>query len=201
MVLINAAGSNDKETFKEALLSALSDFYNKEDDTNLSKLYDAMAAVLVTHDKEISALLNDNFLSVNVVDEIIDRSSGKDRLAQEGAFAIDRVGFTSSTFVRTERHRIGASNTEVVLRYIPLDPFSVRIISAADSTTPASVVLDFDEVTNTLTVAGVSNPGDYIFEYTETGNLADEREELTIPTELFEIGFNEGGFGNFGFGV
>lgn len=201
MVLINAAGSNDQETFKQALLSALSDFYNKEDDTNLSKLYDALASVLVTHDKEISALLNDNFLSVDVTDEMISRSSDKDRLTQEGAFQIDRIGFTPSTFVRTERHRIEESNTEVVLRYIPADPFSVRITSATDSGTPSSAVLDFDEITNTLTVAGVSNPGDYVFQYTDTGDLTDEREELLVPTELFEIGFNEGGFGNLGFGV
>ena len=202
MVLISAAGSNDQEAFKEALFSTLSDFYNKEEGTNLDKLYDSLAKILTEHDRDISALLHDNFLSVEIVDELIDRGLAKDRLLKEGVFQIDRIGFTPTTFVRVENHNIDETATDAILEYIPVDPSSVLITSAADRRgTPISIVTAFDAVTNTVTVTGVVNPGNHIFEYTDTGNLDSTREELTIPAEVFALGFSEGGFGNFGFGV
>lgn len=201
MALINAAGSNDRETFKEALFSALSDFYNKEEGTNLEKLYEVLAEILVEHDRDVSALLHDNFLSVQVVDEMIDRGLDKDRLLQEGAFQVDRIGFTPTTFVRSESHSIEETVTDIILEYIPADPFSVLITSAADrGGTPISTVTAFDEETNTITVTGVANPGSYIFQYTDTGDLDSVQEQLSIPAEVFALGFGEGGFGNFGFG-
>lgn len=203
MTLINAAGSNDKQRFADALSSALSDFYLRDPSNNLGKLYQALAEVLVTADKEVSALRHDNFLSVTVENEMKTRDvSFTDRLLQEGAFAVDRVGFTPSGFIRQEIHRVETSNTVIVLENVPFDFETVAILSdTSKNAIPVSFVLDFDENANSITVAGVDNPGDYIFEYVDNGNTAVAKERLAVPTELFKIGFGQGGFGNFGFGL
>lgn len=202
MVLLNATGSNDQEVFLEALLSALSDFYNKQSDTNLKKLYRALAAVLTIVDRDVSALYHDNTLSARVPDELIERGTGsKDHLSQESAFAIDRIGFTATGQITTETHIIDDEETVITLRSKPLDYTALRIYSATDAQrVSVSEVLEFDEDANTVTVAGVDNPGPYILEYIDRGTIKQETETLQIPAELFQLGFNEGGFGNFGFG-
>jgi hypothetical protein len=202
MALINASGSNNKEIFVQALLSALSDFYNKNPGTNLSKLYEALADVLALTDRDISALLNDNFLSVSVTDEIVERTTTiLDVLRREGVFKVDRVGFSPTNFARKELHRIEAKNTVITLQYVPVDFTSVQIYNANDPNKVAvSFITDFSAENNTITVAGVDKPGLYFFEYVETGNIKSESETMQVPTELFDIGFGEGGFGNFGFG-
>lgn len=202
MVLINAAGSNDKETIVEALKEALSDFYNKQSGTNIEKLYEALANVLVITDRDVSAVENDNTLSAAVIDEVITRgTTPTDRLGEEGAFEVTRVGFTPTTFVRSERHRIEEEETVIFLNAVPVNFSAVRIYNADDpSRASVSEVLEFSEVDNTITVAGVTNPGLYTFEYLDTGNTTKETETIQVPAELFQTGWNDGGFGNFGFG-
>lgn len=202
MALINAAGSNDKETILEALKSALSDFYDQQSGTNLEKLYEALAGVLTITDRDISAIRNDNTLSATVLDEVITRgTSAIDHLAQEGAFEVTRVGFTPSSFVRSENHRIEAEETVVYLNAVPVNFDQVRIFNTKDpSRASVSEIIEFDEASNTITVAGVANPGLYTFEYLDVGNTTKETETIQVPAELFETGWNEGGFGNFGFG-
>jgi len=200
MALLNAAGSNDKETFVQALLSALSDFYNKGSDTNLAKLYEALASVLTLTDRDLSALLHDNFLSAQAIDEIVQRgSTALDRLQKEGAFRVDRIGYTPSAFIRTEAHRLNANDTIVTLGSLPVDFTAVRIFNTRDpGKIPVSFILDFSEDDNTITVAGVPNPGLYDFEYIDAGNIKGVKAAIQVPTELFRLGWDEGGFGNFG---
>jgi len=204
MALIDPTGSNDLEAFVEGLLSGLSDFYDKEsDDTTLKKLYTVLAAILQDADIEISALLHDNFLSVDIIDEVVTRSiSSKDRLRKEGAFKIDRIGFTPSTFVRRETHRLEVEQTVVTLDYIPTMYTEVKMYNSDDNNkVPVSIIVDFDETNNTITVAGVGKAGNYVFEYIDTGDVTQTREQIEIPRGLFDLGFGEGGFGHFGFGV
>lgn len=202
MTLLNAAGSNNKETFVQALKSALSDFYDKESGTNLEKLYSTLASVLVAVDRDVSATRNDNVLSATIANEVITRGvASGDHLGQEGAFEITRVGFVPSTFVQKETHRIEAEDTVVFLNAVPLNFEQVRIFNAADpSRATVSEILEFNEEDNTVTVAGVSVPGLYAFEYISAGNTTKETETIQVPAELFQMGWNEGGFGNFGFG-
>jgi hypothetical protein len=201
MTILNAAGSNDKEVMTQALKEALSDFYNKGSDTNLEKIYQALACVLTMTDRDISAVRNDNVLSASVVDETVTRGiTNADHLGQEGAFEITRVGFTPSGFIRNETHRIETTNTVIFLESIPASD-RIRIFNANDSSRAmASEVLVFNENDNVITVAGVANPGLYTFEYVDVGNTTKETETIQVPAELFQIGWNEGGFGNFGFG-
>lgn len=202
MALLNAAGSNDKEVIVEALKEALSDFYDKESSSNIDKLYQALASVLVITDRDVSAVRNDNVLSAPVIDEVITRSTdATDRLGQEGAFEVVRVGFTPSTFVQTETHRIESDNTVVYLNSVPIDFEQISIFNASDANrAPASEILEFSEEDNSITVAGVANPGSYVFEYVDVGNTSKETDTIQVPAELFQIGWDEGGFGNFGFG-
>jgi len=202
MVLPNAAGSNDKLAFLQALKDTLSDFYNKESDTNIEKLYSALAGILALTDREVSALRNDNVLLAQIIDEVVTRGIGNtDHLSQEGVFGIERIGFTPTTFVRQEIHRIEKNSTTVTLDYIPVDFRSVRIFSSKDpNRVTVSQILSFDEINNTIEVSGVNQPGSYTFEYVDVGNVKTETETLTIPTQVFLIGFGEDGFGDFGFG-
>jgi len=202
MFLPNAAGSNDKQAFLQALKDTLSDFYNKEPGTNIEKLYSAMAAVLTLADREISAVRNDNVLSAEIIDEVVTRSiNNTDHLAQEGVFAIERIGYTPTAFVRRELHYIGNETTTVRLNYIPVNFRLVRIYNSKDpSRVVVSQVLNYSQLNNTIDVLGVAIPGFYTFEYVDTGNVKSETEIIIIPAEVFQIGFGEGGFGNFGFG-
>ena len=202
MNLINAAGSNDKTMFLEALKSALSDFYNKEPGTNLEKIYQVLANLLALTDRDVSALRNDNVLFATVADETVTRSEGdEDHLGQESVFQIARIGFTSTLFMRQEQHYIGDKDTIIYLQHVPLDFRYIRIYNTTGSTrTQVSQILSTDENNNSITVAGISVPGTYVFEYVDKGNVKEETEALQIPAEVFQIGFDEGGFGNYGFG-
>jgi len=201
MTIINAAGSNDREVFVQALISALSDFYTKEPGTNLEKLYSALAAALAAADRDISAVRNDNFVSATETDEIIVRGTNEDHIANEGVFQIDRVGLTPSYYVRQEQHYIDKVDTIVTLEHIPADFDSIIIYNAKDANrVQASIVRTIDAENNAITVSGVSNPGLYLFQFLDKGNVKSETETLILPAELFKIGFDEGGFGNFGFG-
>jgi hypothetical protein len=202
MVLPNAAGSNDKQAFLQALKDTLSDFYNKEPGTNLEKLYSALATILSLTDREISALRNDNVLSAVILDEVMSRGvTAFDHLSQEGVFNIERVGFTPTTFVRQELHRIEKDTTTIIMNYIPVNFRTIQIFNSKDpDRVMVSQVLNFDEATNSIQVAGVAKPGLYTFQYVDTGNVKSETEDLVVPTEVFLIGFGEGGFGNYGFG-
>jgi hypothetical protein len=202
MVLPNAAGSNDKQAFLQALKDTLSDFYNKEPGTNLEKLYSALATILSLTDREISALRNDNVLSAVILDEVISRGiTALDHLSQEGVFNIERVGFTPTTFVRQELHRIEKNTTTIIMNYVPVNFRTIQIFNSQDSDRiMVSQVLNFDEATNSIQVAGVAKPGLYTFQYVDTGNVKSETEDLVVPAEVFLIGFGEGGFGNYGFG-
>jgi len=202
MVLPNAAGSNDKQAFLQALKDTLSDFYNKEPGTNIEKLYSAMAAVLTLADREISAVKNDNVLSAEIVDEVVTRSlNNVDHLVQENVFAIERIGYTPTAFVRRELHHIGQETTTVVLRYVPVDYRAVRIYNSKDpNRVMASQVLNYSQLNNTIDVLGAANSGLYTFEYVDTGNVKNETETMVIPAEVFQVGFGDGGFGNYGFG-
>jgi len=202
MVLPNAAGSNDKQAFLQALKDTLSDFYNKEPGTNLEKLYSALATILSLTDREISALRNDNVLSAVILDEVVSRGvTAFDHLSQEGVFNIGRVGFTPTTFVRQELHRIEKNTTTIIMNYVPVNFRTIQIFNSQDSDRiMVSQVLNFDEATNSIQVAGVAKPGLYTFQYVDTGNVKSETEDLVVPAEVFLIGFGEGGFGNYGFG-
>lgn len=201
MAIINSAGSNDKSAFVQGLLSALSDFYIKNPDTNLGKLYQALANVLVESDIEISSLLHDNFLSANVLEESKVRGEENlDKLDNEGAFKINRVGFLPLGTIVREKHAIDTTDTVVTLDSTPEDFATVSVIDAEGN--PATTVLSYDESLNTVTVAGIpSAPGLYTFRYTDKGNTKTETEHLTIPAELFDLGWGQGGFGKFGFGL
>jgi hypothetical protein len=202
MVLPNAAGSNDKQAFLQALKDTLSDFYNKEPGTNLEKLYSALATILALTDREVSALRNDNVLTAIILDEVVSRGvTALDHLSQEGVFNITRVGFTPTTFIRQELHRIEKSTTTITMNYIPVDFRAIRIFNSRDSNRiTVSQVLNFDQVSNTIQVSGVANPGLYTFEYVDMGNVKSETEVLVVPAEVFQMGFGEDGFGKNGFG-
>lgn len=200
MVLQTAAGSNDKNTFTTALFSALSDFYTKDPNGTLGKLYQALAEQLAQADVEVSALLHDNFISVTASDEMRVRGEGtSDRLAFDGAFQVDRISLIPQGTIVSEIHVINSTATTVTLNSIPEDYEQVTMVPLGGGN-PVSIVTAFDEANNTVTVAGVQYPGQYTFRYVDKGVVKRESERLIIPTELFEIGWGQGGFGNFGFG-
>lgn len=202
MVIPSAAGSNDKQAFLQALKDTLSDFYNKEPGTNLEKLYSALATILALTDREVSALRNDNVLTAAVIDEVLARGTeAEDHLSQEGVFEVTRVGFTPTTFIRQESHRIGKETTTITMNYIPVDFRAIRIFDSKDANRiTVSQILSYNQTNNTIQVSGVTNPGLYTFEYVDTGNVKSETEGLVVPAEVFQTGYGEDGFGNYGFG-
>ena len=201
MVLQTAAGSNNKDTFVTALFSAISDFYTKDPNGTLGKLYQALAKQLTQADVEVSALLHDNFISVTVNDELKVRGEGNaDRLAYDGAFVVDRVSLVPQGTIISEEHYVNSIATTVTLKSIPEDYERITIVPLGGGN-PISIVTAFDETTNTVTVAGIGTPGRCTFRYVDKGVVKQETEHLTIPAELFESGWDQGGFGMFGFGT
>jgi len=201
MSLINATGSNDKELFVRALFSALSDYYKKEDpQTNLYKLYQVLAQYLSTVDIDISALKHDNFLSASSVDEIVERSTTDlDKLIKEGAFDIERIGFTSSDFVRREIHHLEVGTNTITLNYIPKDFNEVKVYNSNNPYTriPVGTITEFSTELNTITITSIEVAADYIIEYIDVGSVTLENEKLQMPVSVFTIGWGENGFGEY----
>lgn len=179
--LINAAGTGSKEKFFEALKESLSGFNDFENNKNILPVaYDILAEKLAEVDRVWSATKNDNYLSIPVVDEVVIRSEfAQDRLANENAFVVDRIGNTSSKELFAEAQRISQGATFIYLSNVPSDPTNIKITNLNSSAAMSSQVsvLFFDAPTNSIRVQPIVVSGLYKIEYTTTGNVFYKSEE------------------------
>lgn len=200
----DVTGSNNAQSFKEALLDTLTEVFDKDPGTNIEKFYQLAAEQLATVDIETAAVKHDNFISVAVQDEILARENIiGDRLQFEGAFVIDRIGIVPTGFIRTESKIINQGTTKIVLSHIPEDPDNITVtFSAADDRAEFTAVdvLSFNSEKNEIEITAIPTTGQYQIQYIDNGNTLEALEEHDVPLGEFALGFGENGFSFFGFG-
>lgn len=195
----SAAGTQDKDAFVSSLVALLPPIYDKENpNTLLRKLYEAMAEELLKADILVESVGNNNYLSVEVVDEIIIRSGGTaDRLKNENAFELSKVRLHSETATVSQNTILSAGLNELQLFFVPDNPADI-LVSTLGSLTATRFPTSFDEVTNTLTVLA-DRAGQFTVTYVDTGDVVRLNENITIPEGLFRLGYSEGGWSELGY--
>ena len=195
----SAAGTQNKETYVDALINTLPPIYEKEDsNTFLNRLYSALAEELVKTDIILEQTQNNNYISVTVSDELIVRSSSNlDRLKSEGAYQLDKIRINSSSTMSQNTKLIEGINM-VQLYFIPENTIGIYIASAQD-VTQASVnfPISFDSLTNILSIIS-DRSGNFVINYKDTGDVIRLSKNIIVPIGLFLLGFDEGGFGDLG---
>ena len=195
----SAAGTQNKETYVDALINTLPPIYEKEDsNTFLNRLYSALAEELVKTDIILEQTQNNNYISVAVSDELIVRSSSNlDRLKSEGAYQLDKIRINSSSTMSQNTKLIEGINM-VQLYFIPENTIGIYIASAQD-VTQASVnfPISFDSLTNILSIIS-DRSGNFVINYKDTGDVIRLSKNIIVPIGLFLLGFDEGGFGDLG---
>jgi hypothetical protein len=121
----NPIQSNLKNYFKDNI-------YNIDDDTTVVGSYvRSLSKNLARALYDIRQVKNENYLSTNIVDERIVRGDGPyDRLSEEGAYEIIRVGLTPAG---TSAHK------KFTLSYAPFYPISLQKESYTEILTPDSI--------------------------------------------------------------
>lgn len=197
----SAAGSQDVNTFVDALVNSLPPIYEKEDsNTLLNKLYAALSEELVKADIILEQVQNNNYLSVAITDELIVRSSSNlDRLKNEGAFELDKIRINSSSVMSQNAKLIQGTN-QVQLYFVPENTVDVSISVMGDSTlSSVGFPISFNSATNVLSIIS-DRIGNFTINYKDTGDVIRLSENITVPIGLFLLGFDEGGFSELGFG-
>jgi hypothetical protein len=94
---------NPPNSIKNALIKYLDDqIYNLDGTNTVSKLVESQAKVLSRALHDIGQAANDNYLEHTIIDEQKTRGAGPfDRLNQEGAFEVTRVGLTETSYPKT----------------------------------------------------------------------------------------------------
>ena len=198
-VIINVAGSKDVATYVGALLATLPPIYDRTStDTILYNLYNALAEELVRADITLGSVANNNYISVAVTDELIIRGSGGlDRLKNENAFELDAIRLNSPGSQVTQNVILQVGLNQLQLYYIP-ESIVFTIYNVADPTqTPLNFPATFNPSTNILTILS-SSQGPFTVSYQDTGNVVRLNQNITVPAELFMLGYGEGGWNDLG---
>ena len=198
-VITNVAGSKDIATYTSALLATLPPIYDRTStDTILYNLYNALAEELVRADITLGSVANNNYISVAVTDELIIRGSGGlDRLKNENAFKLDAIRLNSPGSQVTQNVILQVGLNQLQLYYIP-ESIVFTIYNVADPTqTPLNFPATFNPSTNILTILS-SSQGPFTVSYQDTGNVVRLNQNITVPAELFMLGYGEGGWNDLG---
>ena len=198
-VITNVAGSKDVATYTSALLATLPPIYDRTStDTILYNLYNALAEELVRADITLGSVANNNYISVAVTDELIIRGSGGlDRLKNENAFELDAIRLNSPGSQVTQNVILQVGLNQLQLYYIP-ESIVFTIYNVADPTqTPLNFPATFNPSTNILTILS-SSQGPFTVSYQDTGNVVRLNQNITVPAELFMLGYGEGGWNDLG---
>jgi hypothetical protein len=196
--IVSAIGTADSEAFTQALLEALPDVYDKTSETSIRQLYRVLGTQLADVDSQVEALKYDNYLSISKVDETVTREDDvRDRLTEEGAFELVRIGFNPTNNVRTQNVSLTPVDTEIILEYIPTDITLISIYDYGDSEKQSVVtVTAFNALRNSITISNVPKASLYTVQYPETGDVAPISETF----DLYKIPMTEGyGYG-YGYG-
>lgn len=199
--IISAAGTQSQKDFVDALIAALPPIYEKDKtDTIIHKLFEALAAELVKADIILESVANNNYVSVPVNEELAIRSSGsRDRLKRENAFELDSIRLTLPGSRVVQNANLLSGENNVQLFFIPenID----FIITDATDVTQASLNFPtlFNASTNILAIIA-DRQGSFSISYRDTGNVVRMTENITVPRNLFMLGYNEGGYGELGYG-
>lgn len=197
----SSAGTGDKDLFIENLLAALPPIYEKTNkDTILYRLYEALAKELVKADITLESIGNDNFVSVQVTNELQIRKFGTfDRLKNENAFHLNKIRFSPSGTISYQNTNLQVGENQVQLLFVP-QVIDFQIFRANDPTrTPLDLPRTFDSLTNILTITCFES-GSYTIGFQDSGDVVRIRSNLTVPPGLVRIGWGEGGYGEFGWG-
>jgi hypothetical protein len=86
---------------------------------------------------------------------------------------------------------------QLQLYYIP-ESIVFTIYNVADPTqTPLNFPATFNPSTNILTILS-SSQGPFTVSYQDTGNVVRLNQNITVPAELFMLGYGEGGWNDLG---
>lgn len=195
----SSAGSSDEDLFVENLLAALPPIYEKTNkDTVLFKLYSALAKELVKADITLESIGNDNFVSVQVTNELLIRKSGTlDRLKNENAYQLDKIRFSPFGTTSYQNANLKIGENQVQLLFIP-QVIDFQIFKANDLTkAPVDFPRAFNSSTNTLTITCLES-GSYTIAYQDSGDVVRIKSNITVPPGLVRLGWNEGGYGELG---
>ncbi|RLC83485.1 MAG: hypothetical protein DRJ03_17075 [Chloroflexi bacterium] len=190
--LVDVTGSNSTKLFLEALTESLTDVFDKaKADSIILDLYRILAEQLDLVDREVSATRHDNFISVEVVDEEVIRSSEvTDHLAREGAFEIIDIRFSPLQRAYIDVQFIADGQTELVLSLIPKGTESEDFVIAERSDqyyVNRTTVTAYDAATNSI-VFNVVPEGDYNVLYIPTGYAVNFQDFVEPPEEMFQSG-------------
>lgn len=206
-VITNVAGTQSIEAFTQALIDTLPSGFiydKKSKDTILYKLYTALAQELVKSDIILESVGNNNYLSVSVTDELVIRGSlTRDRLANENAFELDGLRFSSSAARVFQNAFLNEGNTEIQLFFTPLiaedGSIDIQVFNTGIVVAPVDFPVTFDSTTNKVTITA-SKSGAFTLGYIDTGDVIRLTENITVPVGLFRLGFSDGGWNELGFG-
>jgi len=198
--IIVVAGTQDVQSFEDALIAALPPIYEKQDlNTNLRKLYNSLAQELVKADIILESVGNNNYISISIADEIQIRSVlSSDRLKNENAFELNSVRFTpSGSRIHQNMNLIEGINT-VQLYFLPEDIDFIIFDANDPNQIPLAFLTFYDENTNSITVQA-NKSGVFTVTYKDTGDVVRLKENITVPVGLFSLGWDLDGFGFLGY--
>jgi hypothetical protein len=123
-------GIDDVNPFRDRMFASVPDLFQIEN-TNLKNILSAHAEEFYTAQKTIGEVLSNNYLSVDVVDELRTRTAGAtDRLANENAYDIIRVSRNQSGDTPTfEILNYTASNEAPRSSLFPYHPVSLQEVA------------------------------------------------------------------------
>ena len=196
----SAVGTQDPQVFVDSLVGALSPIYDKESKESLHyKLYELLAKELVKADILLEQVQNNNYLTVDVPNEIIVRgNSNLDRLKNENAFELDQIRVNSPNYLTTQNVQLVKGINIVQLYFIPQNISSIFVTKVGDAT-KASVQFPvvIDSTTNKLTILADFS-GTFTINYIDTGDVLRTSKNITIPEGLFYLGWDEGPYDQLG---
>lgn len=200
--IISAAGTQDVDAFTSALLDALPPIYQKNSqDTILYKLFRGLAEQLVQADIALESVGNNNYLSIQVTDELAIRSTyARDRLQNENAFQLDSIRLSPANAQILQNISLRPGSNRVQLFFVPSSiDFSIFDADSTQRSISLGFPTTFDAETNTVTIVSPTE-GMFILGYYETGDVVRLTENITIPVGLFRLGWDEGFWDELGFG-
>ena len=197
----DVTGLNDATEFKEALIDTLTAVFDKELGTNLQTLYTPLAEQLATIDIETLATKHDNYISVEIENELVTRGiNDGDRLAFEGAFVADRIRLVNTGTIQRDNAYLNEGDTTAILSHIPADSSAIRILETSANERIAATFVSFDSERNEVTFTSIQENNFYFIEYENKGNVLETTEIHDVPLAQFALGFGDNGFSFFGFG-